>query len=111
LLGYPEQALVPLHEALALAHELSHPYTLAYVRCWAAIVYQLRLDVPAVYEHAEATVALSTEQGFPLFVAGGTSMRGWALALQGQGEAGMAHVRQGVITPPQSGGLDGCEQP
>jgi predicted ATPase len=96
LLGYPEQALVPLHEALALAHELSHPYTLAYVRCWAAIVYQLRLDVPAVYEHAEATVALSTEQGFPLFVAGGTSMRGWALALQGQGEAGMAHVRQGV---------------
>ena len=36
LLGYPEQALARLHEALALAHELSHPYSLAWARCWAA---------------------------------------------------------------------------
>ena len=36
LLGYPEQALARLHEALALAHELSHPFSLAYARCWAA---------------------------------------------------------------------------
>jgi predicted ATPase len=52
--------------------------------------------VPAVYEHAEAAVALSTEQGFPLWAAVGTSIRGWALAQQGQGETGMAQVRQGV---------------
>ena len=37
LLGYPEQALARLHEALALAHELSHPYSLAFARCWAAM--------------------------------------------------------------------------
>ena len=36
LLGYPEQALARLHEALALAHELSHPFSLACARCWAA---------------------------------------------------------------------------
>jgi predicted ATPase/class 3 adenylate cyclase len=96
LLGYPEQALARLHEALALAHELSHPYTLAYVQCWAAIVYQIRRDVSVVHEHAEAAVALSTEQGFPLWAALGTSMRGWTLALLDQGEAGMAQVRQGV---------------
>ena len=29
LLGYPAQALARLHEALVLAHELSHPYSLA----------------------------------------------------------------------------------
>jgi predicted ATPase len=96
LLGYPEQSLAHLHEALALAHELSHSYTLAWMRSWAAHVYQLRLDVPAVYEHAEAAIALSTEQGFPLWAALGTSMRGWALALQDQGEARLAQVRQGV---------------
>ena len=96
LLGYPEQALARLHEALALAHELSHPYSLAFARCMAACVSQLRRDVPAVHEHAEAAVALSTEQGFPLWVALGTSLRGWALAMQGQGEAGMAQVRQGI---------------
>jgi class 3 adenylate cyclase/predicted ATPase len=94
-LGYPAQALARLHEALTLAHELSHPYSLAFVRCWAAMVSQWRRDVPAVHEHAEAAVALSTEQGFPGWAATGTIFCGWALAMQGQGEEGMAQVRQG----------------
>ena len=88
LLGYPAQALARLHEALALAHALSHPFSLAFARCWAAFVSQCRRDVPAVHEHAEAAVALSTAQGFPQWAAQGTSLRGWALAMQGQGEAG-----------------------
>jgi class 3 adenylate cyclase/predicted ATPase len=96
LLGYPEQALARLHEALALAQELSHPYSLAFVRAFAAFVSQLRRDVPAVHEQAEAAVALSTEQGFPLWIGLGTILRGWALAMQGQGEEGMAQLRQGI---------------
>jgi predicted ATPase len=96
LLGYPDQALARLHDSLALAHELSHPPSLASVRYWAAFVSQLRRDVSAVREHAEAAVAISTEWGFPLWVAGGTSIRGWALAMQGQGEAGMTQARQGT---------------
>src|SRR5262249_46243113 len=64
LLGYPDHALARLHEALALAHELPHPYSLADARCWAAYVYQFCRDVPAVHEQAEAAVALSIEQGF-----------------------------------------------
>jgi class 3 adenylate cyclase/predicted ATPase len=96
LLGYPAQALARLHEALALAQELSHPFSLAFARCWAAIVSQLRRDVPAVHEHAEAAVALSTEQGFTQWAAWGTIFRGWVLAMQGQGEEGMAQVRQGI---------------
>jgi predicted ATPase len=96
LLGYPEQTLSHLHEALALAHALSHPYSLAYARCVAAIVSQLRRDVPAVHEHADAAVRLSTEQGFPLWAAAGTSLRGWALALQGQVEERIAQIRQGI---------------
>ena len=62
----------------------------------AAFVSQFRRDVPAVHEQAEAAVALSTEQGFPLWAALGTSLCGWALAMQGQGEAGIAQVRQGI---------------
>jgi class 3 adenylate cyclase/predicted ATPase len=96
LRGYPEQALVRLREALALAHQISHPYSLAFAHFWAAWVSQVRRDVPAVHEHAEAAVALATEQGFPLWTATGTSLRGWALAMQGQGEEGMAQVRQGI---------------
>jgi predicted ATPase len=96
LLGYPEQALAHLHEALTLAHALSHPYSLAWAQCFAAIVSQFRRDVPAVHEQAEAAVTLSTEQGFQFFVAMGTIFCGWALAMQGQGEAGLAQLRQRI---------------
>ncbi len=98
LLGYPAQALARRHDALALAHELSHPYSLAWARSMAAFVYQFRCDVPAVFKQAEAAVALSTEQGFLLWAAQGTILRGWALAMQGQGEEGMAQVHQGIAS-------------
>src|SRR5262249_23203047 len=64
-----EQALARLHNALTLAHELSHPYSLAYARWVVAMAYQFRRDVSSVYEHAEAIVALSTEQGFTQWAA------------------------------------------
>jgi len=89
-LGYPDHALARLHEGLALAHALAHPYSLALARVHAAWVSQFRRDVPATYEQAEAAVALATAQGFPLVVAMGTSVRGWALAQQGRGEEGLA---------------------
>jgi predicted ATPase len=96
LLGYPGQALTRLHDALALAQELSHPFSLAFARCIAAFVSQFLRDVPAVHEQAEATVALSTEQGFPLWVTWGTILHGWARAMQDQGAEEMAEVRQGI---------------
>jgi predicted ATPase len=96
LLGYPEQALARLHEALTLAHELSHPFSLAYAQSMAAMVSQFRRDVPAVHAQAEAAVALSTAQRFPFSAALGTIFHGWALAMQGQGEEGLAQVRQGI---------------
>jgi predicted ATPase len=95
-LGYPEQALAHIYDALALAHALSHPYSLTFARSWAALVSQFRRDIPAVHEQAEATVALATAQGFPSWAALGTSLRGWALAMQGQGEKGLTQVRQGL---------------
>src|SRR5215475_11986704 len=62
------------------------------------MVSQWRRDVLTVHEQAEAAVALSTEQGFPHWVALGTSLRGWALAMQGQGEEGLVQVNQGLAS-------------
>ncbi len=45
---------------------------------------------------AETLLTLATAQGFPLYLGFGTCWRGWALALQGQGEAGMAQMHQGL---------------
>ncbi|HEY7491627.1 MAG TPA: adenylate cyclase, partial [Candidatus Tectomicrobia bacterium] len=96
LLGYPAQALAHIHEALMLAHALAHPYSLAFARLLAARVSQLRRDVQTVHEQTEAAIVLSTEQDFTQWVAMGTILRGWALAMQGQGEEGMVQVRQGT---------------
>src|SRR5262249_49014223 len=96
LLGYPDQALAHLYAALTLAHELAHPFSLASARGYAAFVYQFCRDVPAVYEQAEATVTLSTAQGFTSWAAMGTIFHGWVLAMQGQGEEGLAKVRWGI---------------
>jgi predicted ATPase len=107
-LGYLEQAVARLHEALALVHEVtviprSQSYSLAYAAVWAALANQLRRDVPAVYEQAEVAVALTTEHGFPMWGAMGTSLRGWARAMQGQGEEGLAQIRQGIAAVSATG--------
>jgi class 3 adenylate cyclase/predicted ATPase len=96
MLGYPDQAVARIHEALPMAQELSHPFTLAATLILAAILDQFCREVDTVQARAAAAVALSTEHGFPYFLAVGTILRGWTLAIQGQGEAGMAQMRQGL---------------
>jgi predicted ATPase len=83
-------------EALTLAQELAHPQSLAQARHWAAFLYHRRREVPTVQAQAEALLTLATAQGFPLFVGYGTCWQGWALAMQGQGEAGLAQLHQGL---------------
>ena len=41
-------------------------------------------------------MTLATEQGFALFLAQATVLRGWTLAAQGQGAEGIAQMRQGL---------------
>src|SRR5262249_50775161 len=54
LLGYPDQALTHIHEAVALAQALAHPYSLAWVRTVVAVVAAGSRGVAAVQTHAEA---------------------------------------------------------
>jgi predicted ATPase len=51
---------------------------------------------PAAQQQAETLLALATTHAFPHWVAQGTMLRGWALTMQGQGEEGLAQIRQGL---------------
>jgi len=95
-LGYPDQALKRSQEALALAQEMSHPFSLALALDYATILHQFRRERQAVQERAAAAVVLCTEQGFAYYLAWGTFMQGWALAEQGQAEEGIAQMRQSL---------------
>jgi predicted ATPase len=83
-------------EAVALAHGLSHPFTLASVLDYAAMFHQFRREAYAVFEQAEAAITLCTEQGFAYYLAWGTTMQGWAQVAQGQHEVGLAQMRRGL---------------
>ena len=71
-LGYPDQALQKVHEALTLAQELAHPFSLAWALVCAAIIHQYRREGRLAQEQAEATITLCADQGFALWLAGGT---------------------------------------
>ncbi|MBI3246237.1 MAG: AAA family ATPase, partial [Deltaproteobacteria bacterium] len=103
LLGYPDQALQSSHEALTLTRELSHPASSAYALDWAAMFHQFRREEQAVQERVEAAIALSTEQGFPYWLVRGPILQGWALVEQGQGEEGIAQMRQGLAATRATG--------
>jgi len=96
ILGFPDQAAARMHEGNMMAGELSHPFTLAFARFWAAGLSQMRREVAAVLEQAEATLALATEHGFPHWAALGATLRGWALAMRDKSEEGMAQLCQGI---------------
>jgi predicted ATPase len=97
VLGYPHQARQRNHEALTLAQERAHPFSVAFALSFAALVHQHRGEVQLTQERAEAAVTLSSEHGFPLWLGIGTVLRGWALAMQGRGEEGIAQMRQGLM--------------
>ena len=96
-LGYPDQALkksprgsepgprgclTPLSSLLALG--------------FAAILHLSAEKGKQPKSGQRQSLTLSTEHGFTQWLAWGTIYRGWALAEQGQGEEGIAQIRQGL---------------
>ncbi len=105
MLGYPDQALTRSQEALTLAQQLSHPYSLGFALHYAAVLHQSRREAQLVREWADATIAHSREQGFIQWLEGGIILRGWALVEQGLVEEGIAQLRE-ALTAKRAKGTD-----
>jgi class 3 adenylate cyclase/predicted ATPase len=95
-LGYPDQALERNHEAVTLAQQMAYPFSLSFALSLAAIFHQFHREVRAVQDRVEAVMSLAQEQGFSYWVAVGSLMHGWALAHQGQAQAGIERINQGL---------------
>jgi predicted ATPase len=104
-LGSSNQALQRCCEALTLAQELVHPFSRAWVFVCAAWLHQYRREWQETQKWAESAMALSREQGFPLWEAWGTILHGGALAESGRGEEGGAQIRQGLETYRATGAV------
>jgi class 3 adenylate cyclase/predicted ATPase len=102
-LGYPEQALKSTQDGLHLAHELAHPFTLAFALSITALFHQFRQEAATVREQVEATLTLSAEYGFAYRAAWATLLQGWALATQGHREEGIVRIREGLAAQRATG--------
>jgi predicted ATPase len=103
-LGYPERALRQSAEAVTLARELAHPFSVGFAFVFAAWLHQLRREGPQTQAWAEAAMALVAEHKFAALHAQGAIYRGWAVAAQGaqpgvgqeQGQEGLSQIQQGL---------------
>jgi predicted ATPase len=95
-LGYPDQSLARHQAGLSLAKESNHSFTRASAIASVAWLHLKRREAKATQEWAEATITLCVEQELPFFLAGAMIWRGWALAIQGRVQEGIAQICQGL---------------
>jgi class 3 adenylate cyclase/predicted ATPase len=103
LLGYPDQGLTQSQEALALAHQIAHPFSLGFALGNTVIFYQLPREVRATQERTEAAMRSSLEQQSPQGKAMGALLHGWALVQQGKAQEGIEQMSQGLTAWRASG--------
>ena len=95
-LGYPDQAIKACTEAVTLAQEMSHPFSLAAAEIFLTIVRQFRRETTSVQELAERTIALCEEHGLGLWLANATCMHGWAISEERRHEEGIPQLCEGL---------------
>ena len=96
LLGHPEEAAANSEQGIALARELSHPFSLAVALTYAGMVDVLRQESKLVLPRAEEAFAISDKHGFAYYLACAGILSGWAAAVQGDTATGLPKLRNGL---------------
>jgi predicted ATPase len=101
--GYPDQSARAADRALALSRQLGHTHTLAHALGLAGRAAVFARDVATVHAYGNDCVALASEHGFPLWVARGRILQGWADAHRGEAMTGIARIRDGMAAEEATG--------
>ncbi|MGI9592048.1 MAG: ATP-binding protein [Myxococcota bacterium] len=111
MLGRPDHALELHSEAVATGRRNEHPPSLAFGLAFLASIHWLRGEPERMAAVAGEGIALSEQQGFPLWLGVCTIQRGWATAFSdGPGaareraEAGFAEIERGLASFGTAGG-------
>ncbi len=96
-LGHPDRALAVSEETMTLAKRVEHPVSLALALGFAGLVYFVRGETDRMRERAEEVVDVAERLGLPLWLGFGRGLRGFARVELGQGEEGIAEMRQALV--------------
>jgi DNA-binding SARP family transcriptional activator/tetratricopeptide (TPR) repeat protein len=92
LLGHEDAALAACHEAITLARAIDHPYSQALALAYAAMIHQMRHDLPELRDVIGDLRQLCDRYDFAYYCE-------WALILDGwsrPGSSGIDLVRRGI---------------
>jgi predicted ATPase len=102
-LGYPDQSLARVSEALALAQDLAQPYSIAFAHYMTSVVHLLRGHPASALESAERSLEMSREQRFSLYVLLSTISRGRALGELGRLQEAVTEIQKGIAEARRTG--------
>lgn len=77
-MGFPEQSQDKFLQAITIAEQLKHPFSLVYACVFSAISYQLCGDVSATRQQANRILEISTQYDFGFWRPMGTMFNIWA---------------------------------
>jgi len=95
LLGYPDQALAHSQETIATAGE-AHPFGSAIALNYAAMLHVFRNESKQALALAQQAGALCRRYDFAYYLSMAEIVAGWSRALEGQVEAGLSQLRNGL---------------
>ncbi len=95
-LGYPDQAIARIQQAVETARSVNHPFSLAYALCHAGWFYHNCRISSEVRRAADQGVAISHEQGFPFWLAESSLHQGFSLLLEQKTEDGLQSLQFGL---------------
>jgi len=105
ILGYPDQALRQLEEAMNIARKLGHPHTLAFIILGACELNWFLRNFPRIDKDTEEVVPLCEKNGFIYIGAHGYFYRGERAVLEGKVKEGIAQMRQSLAIMEGTGTL------
>jgi predicted ATPase len=96
MLGYPDRSLDELRAAVGSAETLGPPLTLAHTLCYVAQVHIFRHEPSAAADYAGRALRICEEHRIAQWHGYALCVNGWTLSASGEGEEGLAQIRQGV---------------
>ena len=93
-LGYPDQALKMVNDAMAATDAKSDPFSLAMAMLLAAQIRCSRREPVKGEELARGLIALCEERGYPFWLSVGRRMLAWAMTQQGHPKEATETIEQ-----------------
>jgi adenylate cyclase len=95
LLGYADQALATINQALTLARATAHAFSLVFALFYAGIIHHYRREIGVAQAYVTAMLTLAREHEFVYYVSGGLCLQSLFLAKQGA-PVDLASLREAV---------------